>query len=502
MKRAIISVYDKTGLVEFAKELIELDYEIISTGGTYNLMKENGIKAIEVSEITGFKEILDGRVKTLHPNIHAAILSRRDNKNDMDTIKNLNIFPIDIVVVNLYPFFEKQRENFCEKDLIEFIDIGGPSLLRAAAKNFEDVLVIVDPKDYNNIIQRLKINNIDHGYRKKLAAKVFNLTSAYDAAISKFLAEDENQEYATFSYKLNSTLRYGENPHQKGWIYLNTDGKGVFNNIEILNGKELSYNNIKDIDSAVKIVFSFDLPAITAVKHNIPCSVASYEEDLNILFDKIYNADPISIFGGIIAANREIDQKTAEKLEKIFLEVVIAPGFTGKALNILKKKKNLRLIKLNAEPEDIYEFSSVDGGLLIQQVDNFIDNINSENFKIVTEKKPTDRQIKDLIFAQIVTKFVKSNAIVTAKDGVTYGICGGQTNRIWAAKNALSRTPEGAILASDGFFPFSDVVEEAYLHKISAIIQPGGSIRDQESIDLCNKYGIPMVFTGVRHFKH
>lgn len=505
MKRALISVYDKKNIVIFAKELNRLGYEIISTGGTFNLLKENGIVVKEVSQITGFDEILDGRVKTLHPIIHAGILARRDNPNDIKTLENLNIKLIDIVVVNLYPFFEKQKEGLKENDLIEFIDIGGPTMLRAAAKNFKDVLVVVDPDDYDKVLEKIEKDELSYEFRKSLAAKVFNLTSSYDAAISRFLSDDDTMQYASFSYKLSSSLRYGENPHQNGWLYLNTDGKGIFNNIEILNGKELSYNNIKDIDSAVKVVYSFRQDAICAVKHNVPCSVAinnDFSKDYLALYDKLYNADSISIFGGIIASNFIIDENLAKKLSEIFLEVIISPDFSDAALEILKKKKNLRLIRLKTKPMDKYEFFSVDGGLLLQEVDNFIDNDKDENFKIVTEKKPNEKQIKDLIFAQTVAKFVKSNAIVTAKDGVTCGICGGQTNRIWAAKNALQRTPVGAVLASDGFFPFSDVVEEAAKFGISAIIQPGGSIKDNESIEMCNKFGISMVFTGIRHFKH
>ncbi len=526
MKRALISVYDKVGIEKLAKNLIEQNYEIICSGGTYKLLSENKIKVLEISEVTGFQEILDGRVKTLHPAIHAGILARRENKQDIDTLNRLNISAIDVVVVNLYPFFEKQKMDLKDTQLLEFIDIGGPTMLRSAAKNFKDVVVITNVSDYDEFIERLKNNRIDYEYRKRLAAKVFALSSAYDAAIARFLGDFEGMDFAPFSYKLSSTLRYGENPHQKGWLYLDTNGKGIFNNFEILNGKELSYNNIKDIDSAIKIIFSFEKPTIAAVKHNVPCAVASLDEKIDILFDRVYNADTVSIFGGIVASNRTIDSIAAEKMAKIFLEVIVAPDFTDDAIGILKKKKNLRIIKIksalynnsalsnksalsnnsalftNFPLSNKYEFTSVDGGLLVQQVDSFIDNQSEENFKIVTEKKPAQKQIQDLIFAQIVTKFVKSNAIVTAKDGVTCGICGGQTNRIWSALNALQRTPENAVLASDAFFPFPDVVEQAYKHKISAIIQPGGSIKDQESIDLCNKYGIPMVFTGIRHFKH
>lgn len=510
-KKALISVYNKDRIVEFSSKLNNLGYEIISTGGTYKLLKEHNIVVKEVSDITGFPEIFDGRVKTLHPFIHAGILARRENQEDMKVLNKLDISSIDIVVVNLYPFFEKQKENISESELIEFIDIGGPTMLRSAAKNFKDVLVIADPNDYDEVIERIEKDNLDYEYKKSLAFKVFSLTSAYDAAIARFLGRVEDSRFLSLSFEKSKTLRYGENPHQKGWLFKNTDGSGTFNNIEILNGKELSYNNIKDIDAAVKLVYSFDTNTIVAVKHNIPCAVASslkdsqdkYDESYIIgLYDRLYKADPISVFGGIIAANFTIDKNLASRLSEIFLEVIISPEFSDEAIEILSKKKNLRLVKLNSKPSDKYEFSSVDGALLLQEIDLFLDNDNSENFVVVTEKKPTKEQVEDLIFAQIISKFVKSNAIVTAKDKVTCGICGGQTNRIWAAKEALSRSPKGAVLASDGFFPFPDVVEEAAKHGISAIIQPGGSVKDKDSIDMCNKYGIPMIFTNVRHFKH
>lgn len=502
VKRALISVYDKTNIIETSLKLNNLGYEIISTGKTFKLLKENNIYVKEVSEITGFTEIMDGRVKTLHPDIHAAILARRNNVEDLKTCERLNINLIDIVIVNLYPFFEKQKTIASEEDLIEFIDIGGPAMIRSAAKNFKDVIVIVDPKDYDIVLEKLQTGSMDLDTKRKLAAKVFSLTSSYDAAIALFLAKDEQLEYACFSYKLGSQLRYGENPHQKAYLYLKTDGKGIINNIKILNGKELSYNNIKDIDCAVKIAYTFTEKVIAAVKHNVPCAVVEGKDRIEDIYDRLYNADSISIFGGIIATNQKIEKDFALKLASIFLEVIIAPEFSEEALQILKKKKNLRLIKLETKPSEIYEFSSIDGGLLFQQQDTFIDDQKEENFVVVTEKKPDSKQIEDLIFAQKVCKFVKSNAIVTAKDKVTCGICGGQTSRIWAAQNALARTPENAVLASDGFFPFTDVIEEAKKHKISAIIQPGGSVNDNAAIELCNKYEIPMVFTGVRHFKH
>ncbi|HQQ19279.1 MAG TPA: bifunctional phosphoribosylaminoimidazolecarboxamide formyltransferase/IMP cyclohydrolase [Exilispira sp.] len=508
MKNALISVYNKDKLVPFAKNLDRLGFNIISTGGTYKILKDEGINAIEVSTVTGFEEILDGRVKTLNPKIFAGILARRSNEKDIKTIESLGIETIDLVVVNLYPFFEKQ--NLCkdEKELLEYIDIGGPSLIRAAGKNYYDVLVIIDPEDYDEIVDKLEKGNIDFEYRKYLAAKAFSMTAAYDAAIARKFAQFDSLTYANLSYKKSnkiSGLRYGENPHQSAWFYNSTDKMGVFNNFEFYQGKELSYNNIKDIDVAWKVVSSFENKAICAVKHNTPCACATenFEDEKSIveIYQQAYEADSVSIFGGIIASNRLIDEELAKIMTKTFLEVIIAPEFSKKALDIFTSKKNLRIIKINRKPEDRYELSSVDGGLLIQEVDGSSNKLVDE-IQYVTDKKPDEKQLKDLLFAFKIAKFVKSNAIVTANNMVTKGICGGQTNRIWAAENALSRTPEGFVLASDGFFPFPDIVECAAKYDIKAIIQPGGSIKDKDSIDMCNRLGISMIFTGMRHFKH
>jgi len=498
LKRALISVYDKTGLLELAKFLKSKDVEILSTGGTFKYLKENGISVTEVSDVTGFEEILDGRVKTLHPVIHGGILAIRDNKEHMETIKRKGIDTIDMVVVNLYPFFQKVDEDLSFEEKIEFIDIGGPTMLRAAAKNFKDVIVLSDVKDYQNVINQLQNNGeVDISTRKYLAGKVFNLMSAYDGAISNFLLEEDYPEYLTFSYKKNINLRYGENPHQSAAYYTAAHGKGAMKNFVQLNGKELSYNNIKDMDIAWKVVNEFEETACCALKHNTPCGVAVGENLLQV-YKKAYDCDPMSIFGGIVAFNKKLDQCTAEELTKIFLEIVIAPDFEEEALEILKKKKNLRVIKGEVTPQDKFEFVSVDGGVLIQSRDNKL--IGELNY--VTEKKPSEDELKDLLFGMKVVKYVKSNAIVVVRDGMAKGIAGGQTNRIWAAVQALDRAKDGVVLASDAFFPFKDVVEEAAKHNIKAIIQPGGSIRDEESIEECNKNGISMVFTGIRHFKH
>ncbi|HCL49575.1 MAG TPA: bifunctional phosphoribosylaminoimidazolecarboxamide formyltransferase/inosine monophosphate cyclohydrolase [Clostridiaceae bacterium] len=515
LKRALISVYDKTNVLKMANFLKSKGVEIISTGGTYKYLKENGIEVKEVSEVTGFEEILDGRVKTLHPAIHGGILAVRSKKEHMDEIKKKGIEPIDMVVVNLYPFFDKVDEDLSFDEKMEFIDIGGPTMIRAAAKNFKDVIVLTDINDYDRVIDEIEsLGDVSFEFRKKLAGKVFNLMSAYDGAISNFLlGEDSYNDYLSFTYKKAQNLRYGENPHQSAAYYVKTCGKGAMKDFEVLNGKELSYNNIKDMDIAWKVVNEFDTTVCCALKHNTPCGVA---EGVNVLdaYTKAYECDSISIFGGIVAFNRKVDKETAKELVKIFLEIVIAPDFDEDALSVLRRKKNLRIIKCSVKPSGAVEFAKVDGGILVQSPDNKL----IENMNVVTEAQPNKSQIEDMIFGMKVVKYVKSNAIVIVKDKKTVGIGGGQVNRIWAAKEALERAVQvnkissskesleeagkGSILASDAFFPFDDVVEEAAKYKIGAIIQPGGSIRDKDSIEACNKHKIAMVFTGIRHFKH
>ncbi|GAA0757867.1 bifunctional phosphoribosylaminoimidazolecarboxamide formyltransferase/IMP cyclohydrolase [Clostridium sartagoforme] len=499
IKRALVSVFDKEGILEFSNFLQNKGVEIISTGGTYKHLKDNGVNVVEVNEVTNFPEMLDGRVKTLHPIIHAGILAIRDNDEHMKTIRERNIAPIDIVIVNLYPFFQKVKEDLSFDEKVEFIDIGGPTMLRAAAKNFKDVVVISDKEDYKAVMEEISENgDVSVKLRKKLAGKVFNLMSAYDAAISNFLLEDEEYpEYLSISYKKKQSLRYGENPHQSAAYYSSNEFDGAMNSFEILNGKELSYNNIKDLDIAWKVASEFDEVACCGLKHNTPCGVAIGETPFEV-YKKAYDADPTSIFGGIVAINRKIDKKTAEEMVKIFLEVVAAPEFDEDALEVLRTKKNLRVIKCNNAPKDKKYMVTVDGGILVQEEDkNLIDEL-----KVVTEKSPTEEEMRDLLFGMKVVKYVKSNAIVAIKDGVAIGIGGGQVNRIWATEEALQRGKGATVLASDAFFPFRDVVDECAKNGIKAIIQPGGSVRDQESIDACNEHGIAMVFTGVRHFKH
>ena len=500
IKRALISVFDKTGILDFSKFLAENGVEVISTGGTYKHLKENRVAVTEVNEVTNFPEMLDGRVKTLHPIIHAGILAIRDNAQHMNTIKEKNIETIDMVIVNLYPFFEKVREDLSFEEKVEFIDIGGPTMLRAAAKNFQDVVVISDVKDYELVMNEIKeTGDVSYKLRKKLAGKVFNLMSAYDAAISNFMLADEEEypEYLSISYKKKQGLRYGENPHQSAAYYVSTEFDGGMNDYEILNGKELSYNNIKDLDIAWKVANEFEEPACCALKHNTPCGVAIGDSAFHA-YTKAYDVDPTSIFGGIVAFNRKVDKATAEEMVKIFLEVVAAPEFDEEALEVLKTKKNLRVLKCNVKPCADKYMVTVDGGILVQEEDKQLLN----EVKVVTEKAPTEAEMKDLLFGMRVVKYVKSNAIVTVKDGVAVGIGGGQVNRIWPTMDALRRGEGATILASDAFFPFRDIVDECSKYGIKAIIQPGGSMRDQESIDACNEHGIAMVFTGVRHFKH
>ncbi|RRD39021.1 bifunctional phosphoribosylaminoimidazolecarboxamide formyltransferase/IMP cyclohydrolase PurH [Leptotrichia sp. OH3620_COT-345] len=504
-KRALISVFDKTGILEFAQFLIKKDVEIISTGGTYKFLKENGLDAIEISEITNFKEILDGRVKTLHPNIHGGILAIRKNKEHMDTIKAEGIGIIDFVVVNLYPFFKEVQTDKSFDEKVEFIDIGGPTMLRSAAKSFKDVTVICNVEDYETVIKEMKSNGeVSFETKKRLAGKVFNLTSAYDAAISNFLMEKEYPEYLNVSYKKKFDLRYGENPHQSSAYYISTTENGSMKDFTQLNGKELSFNNIRDMDIAWKVVGEFEETACCAVKHSTPCGVA-VGNDTFTAYIKAHDCDPVSIFGGIVAINREIDKKTAEELNKIFLEIVIAPSFSDEALEILKNKKNLRVIQCGIiKPQDKIEYVKVDGGILVQETNTEM----IKEMKIVTEKQPTEQERNDMLLGMKVVKHVKSNAIVIVKDGTVKGVGTGQTNRIWATEHALKHsieklgTLEGAILASDAFFPFRDCVDEAAKYGIKAIIQPGGSLRDSESIEACNEHGISMIFTGIRHFKH
>ncbi|MED1112672.1 bifunctional phosphoribosylaminoimidazolecarboxamide formyltransferase/IMP cyclohydrolase [Bacillus paramycoides] len=509
-KRALVSVSDKTGVVEFVKGLLEQGIEVISTGGTKKLLEENGLQVIGISEVTGFPEIMDGRVKTLHPNIHGGLLAVRDNETHVAQMNELGIQAIDFVVVNLYPFKETiAKPDVTFADAIENIDIGGPTMIRSAAKNHKFVSVIVDPVDYDVVLAELKENGeVTDETKRKLAAKVFRHTAAYDALISNYLTEqmgEESPETLTVTFEKKQDLRYGENPHQKATFY-----KAPFAATssvayaEQLHGKELSYNNINDADAALSIVKEFTEPAVVAVKHMNPCGVG-VGADIHEAYTRGYEADPVSIFGGIIAANREIDKATAEKLHEIFLEIVIAPSFSQEALEVLQSKKNLRLLTVNIEKATTAskKLTSVQGGLLVQEEDTL--SLDESTISIPTKREPSEQEWKDLKLAWKVVKHVKSNAIVLAKDDMTIGVGAGQMNRVGSAKIAITQAGEkaqGSALASDAFFPMPDTVEEAAKAGITAIIQPGGSIRDEDSIKMADEYGIAMVFTGVRHFKH
>ncbi len=520
-KRAIISLTDKTGVVEFAKELDALGYEILSTGGTWKVIHEAGVPVTQVSDVTGFPECLDGRVKTLHPMIHAGILAMRANPEHMAQIEKLGVTPIDIVAINLYAFKDTiLKPGVTREEAIENIDIGGPTMLRAAAKNYQDVSVIVDPADYATVIDELKANGkVSVDTNLKLAYKVFNHTAAYDTLIQSYLRKETGMplfpEKLSLTYEKVQEMRYGENPHQAAAFYreIGNGYSGTLAEAKQLHGKELSYNNINDTNGALDCLKEFDEPTVVAVKHANPCGVGT-GENIYDAYVKAYKADPVSIFGGIIVANRELDAATAAEINKIFVEIVVAPSYTDEALEILTQKKNIRVLLLPdiAKPntKDMMDMKKVAGGLLIQERDDGV--YEESELKVVTEKAPTEAEMKDLRFAMKVVKHTKSNAIVLAKDGITTGVGPGQTNRITALELAIRYANElegaepnraaGSVMASDAFFPFSDCVEAAHKAGITAIIQPGGSIRDQDSIDACNKYGIAMVFTGARHFKH
>lgn len=502
-KRALISVSDKNGLTDFAKFLERNNYELISTGGTFKHLKEAGLHPIQIDEVTNFPEMLDGRVKTLHPKVHGGLLAVRSNEEHMKTVQEHEIGLIDMVIVNLYPFFENVNKDISLEEKVEFIDIGGPSMLRSAAKNFDSVTVITDVEDYEKV-QKEMAENADTVLetRKKLAGKVFNLTSAYDAAISRMLLDEEFPTYLNASYKKVADLRYGENPHQKAAYYVSTFENGAMKNFEQLGGKELSFNNLRDMDLCWKVVQEFkNEMACCAVKHSTPCGVAIGTTALET-YKKTFECDPVSIFGGIVAMNYKVDAGTAEELNKTFLEIVMAPDFDEDSLEILNQKKNLRVIKIKNPVSDQHTWVKTDGGMLVQDNDSQF----SEDIKVVTEIKPTAEQEKALLFAQRVVKYVKSNAIVVSNGIQALGIGGGQVNRIWATQHAIERAKQkfsgDLVLASDAFFPFRDVVDFCAQQGIKAIIQPGGSMKDQDSVDAANEHQIPMLMTGMRHFLH
>lgn len=509
--RALISVSDKTGIVDFAKKLSELGVTIISTGGTEKTILDAGVDAINISRVTEFPECLDGRVKTLHPSVHAGILAMRDNPSHMEQLEQLKIETIDIVAINLYPFKETiSKSDVSLEEAIENIDIGGPTMLRSAAKNHKDVLVIVDPADYDRVYEALKNNKVTYELRYDLALKVFEHTANYDAMIASYLREKADKEtfpnLLTLTFEKVEDMRYGENPHQKAAFYKEVLGtETTLASAKQLHGKALSFNNINDTNAAIALIKEFDKPTVVAVKHAAPCGVGVGYDILHA-YEKAYGCDPKSIFGGVVALNRAVDLQTAEKLSEIFLEIVIAPEFEKDAFEKLSLKKNIRLLELGGIGEKMdrprLDLKKVLGGLLVQETDEVL--IEGE-LKSVTERIPTKNEIEELMFAWKVCKHVKSNGIVIAKDGQTLGLGQGQVSRVWAAEGAIAHSnypTKGAVLASDAFFPFPDAIKAAAEAGISAIIQPGGSVKDQEIIDEANKYGIAMVFTGMRHFKH
>lgn len=504
-KRALISVSDKTNIVEFAKGLEKHGFEVISTGGTYTHLKNNGVSCISIEDVTHFPEILEGRVKTLHPKIHGGLLSKRGNELHNKHVAENNIEYIDLVCVNLYPFEATvKKEGVSEEEIIENIDIGGPSMLRSAAKNFNDVAVVTDINDYAKILEELEQGGISYETRRALAIKVFNTTASYDAAIANYFNKKDNliPEKLTLSYKLQDSLRYGENPHQKAYHYVQDNNESyALQNAVQLHGKEMSYNNIQDASAALDILSEFDETTCVAVKHMNPCGVATGNSVFEA-YSRAYEADPVSIFGGIVAVNGKVDKETAEKMHSIFLEIILATDYDEEALEILAKKKNLRIYKLSEKKNNHeQQIKSVRGGILVQ---DFNDKLADE-YESVTEKKVDERQQRDIEFGLKVVKHVKSNAIVVVKDGQTLGIGAGQMNRVGSCKIALEQAGEkakGAVLASDAFFPMRDSADIAADYGIAVIVQPGGSIRDQESIDACNEKGVAMVFSKIRHFKH
>ena len=502
-KKAIISVSDKEGIVNLAKGLVENNYDILATGNTAKILFDSGIECIEISNYTDFPEIFSGRVKTLHPKVFGGILFRRTNKDDLLQASNNNIDPIDLVCVNLYPFGKVvNRTDVDQETKIENIDIGGPSLIRAAAKNYKFVSVLTNPDQYNTFLENLNSDSLNEETRKQLAAEAFSHTAQYDKLIADYFEHDLLGEQKTLrvNFPLLSELRYGENPHQKAFLY-----GDFYKNFEPLHGKELSYNNIIDLVAANNLVSDLDTNSCAIIKHTNPCGVAVGKNPLDA-YEKALSGDPVSAFGGIVAFNMEVNEEVAAKLNEIFTEVVIAPSFSDNALEILKKKKNRRVVKSignsNVLPDQL---KSVTGGIIIQENDN---SVFPEDYKVVTKKGIDESELKNLKFAWTVCKHTKSNAIVFCKDLIAIGVGAGQMSRVDSSRIAVSKAKqhghnlEGAIAASDAFFPFADGVEEIAESGVVSIVQPGGSVRDDEVIEAANKHDISMIFTGIRNFKH
>jgi phosphoribosylaminoimidazolecarboxamide formyltransferase/IMP cyclohydrolase len=512
-KRALISVSDKTGVAEFARGLAALGYEIVSTGGTLAALQKAGVGCISVSDITGFPECLDGRVKTLHPAVHAGLLAARDDPKHMEQLKKLGIDTIDVVAVNLYPFKKTvEKPGVPLAEAVENIDIGGPTMLRAAAKNYKGVYVVVDPADYAIVLAELAGEppaEEAERTRFRLMYKVFRHTAAYDTVIANYMGNllgDTFPESVTFAYEKAQDLRYGENPHQNAVFYRELfPVAGALTGAVQLHGKELSYNNINDTNGALELLREFDTPCAVAVKHANPCGVG-LGKSIYEAYCNAYNADTVSVFGGIVAVNGTVEADTAAEINKIFIEIVAAKDFTPEALEILTKKKNIRLLRLDGinakRAGGVTDMKKVVGGLLVQEADA---GLYDGEPRVVTKRAPTEAELKQLAFAYKIVKHTKSNAVVLVNGGASAGIGAGQTNRIWAARQAIEHAGEkakGSVLASDAFFPFPDCAEAAAAAGVTAIVQPGGSQNDALSVEVCDKYGIAMVFCGMRHFKH
>ena len=500
IKRALISVSDKTGIVDFARTLKQFNVEIISTGGTAKTLRDAGIEVRDISDVTGFPEMMDGRVKTLHPRVHGGLLALRDNPEHVAAMEQNGIEPIDMVVVNLYPFAATiAREGVTREEAIEQIDIGGPAMIRSAAKNARDVAVVATT-DYDGLIDELTKNNgsLSLETRERLAYEAFRQTAQYDSIVSSYLGRSGQVLFLTKS----SDLRYGENPHQKATLYLTGDGDGVAN-AELLSGKEMSFNNYVDADAAWQLVCDFETTTCAIIKHTNPAGVGQ-GETVAMAYQKALATDPVSAFGGIVAVNRPVDAAAAHEITKIFTEVVIAPGYDTEAMEILQGKKNLRVLRMaSVERAQGFEYKQISGGMLVQSRDSH--QLQPSDLKVVTTRQPSEGEIRALLFAWTVCKHTKSNAIVYARDGQTVGVGAGQMSRVDSVRIGAMRAQlpvAGSVLASDAFFPFRDGLDEAARNGITAVIQPGGSVRDDEVITAANEHGLAMVFTGVRHFKH
>lgn len=506
----MVSVSDKTGLVPFVEGLVSLGWEIVATGGTQKLLEDSGVKTVGISEVTGFPEILDGRVKTLHPKVHGGLLARRDIPSHMQTLSEQGITPIDLVCVNLYPFRQTiAKEGVTMEDAIENIDIGGPSMLRSSAKNWKDVTVVCDPADYETVLSELQASgSTSASTRLKLSAKAYTHTAEYDICIARYMREQAGLTEKLFlEYELKQSLRYGENPHQSAKFYAGAEKCSyALPFAEQIQGKELSYNNIQDANAALCVLRDFSEPFCVALKHMNPCGAAT-GATIEEAWQAAYEADKVSIYGGIVAVNRELTAEVAAGMKPIFLEIVIAPSFSPEALEILSSKKNLRVLKVDMTPDTNpqMQYISVCGGMLAQQLDTCTESLTPQ--MCVTKAKPTEAQMRDLDFGWRIVKHVKSNAIAVVRDGHTIGVGAGQTNRVGSAEIALKQAREagytdGLVLASDGFLPFDDTVSLAAQYGVSAIVQPGGSIRDNDAVAKADECGITMLMTGVRHFKH